>query len=382
MSKRISAVALAVAATFGLAACGSSSSSLDDHRARVPRPRRAAPRLGCCAGGTVNGAGSTFAAPIYQQWGSTLKSQGLTVNYNPVGSGTGIADLQTATVDFAGSDPALMPADSQGDEGPGAPVPGRVRRDHGLVQPARGQERAEARRTDARRHLLGQDHDLERPGDQVAEPRREPAEHAHHGRPPLRLIGHDERLHEVPVRRQPDVGQGRSAPASSSSGRPAPARPGNSGVAAAVKPTSGAVGYVEQAYALVNGFTYAAVKNSAGTLRAADDPEHVRGRGRDQGPAGPRDLDASTRRTPTAYPIVSQTFLDVYTDPCKDGGASSGTATALKSFLSYAFGAGQKTLGPASGQLPYAPLPPALVATDNAQLGEADVQRVTDLVSR
>ena len=40
---------------------------------------------------------------------------------------------------------------------------------------------------------------------------------------------------------------------------------GNSGVAAVVKQTSGAVGYVEQAYALENGFTYAAIKNSAGS---------------------------------------------------------------------------------------------------------------------
>ena len=65
----------------------------------------------------------------------------------------------------------------------------------------------------------------------------------------------------------------------------------NSGVAAAVKQTTGAVGYVEQAYALENGFTYASVKNSAGTYvlptisntSAAADGVKV--------PAGPRDLD-------------------------------------------------------------------------------------------
>jgi hypothetical protein len=52
-----------------------------------------------------------------------------------------------------------------------------------------------------------------------------------------------------------------------------------------------------------------------------------------------------TRRGPTAYPIVSQTFLDVYQDPCKAGGASSATARGLKRFLTYAIGAGQQTLG-------------------------------------
>src|SRR5581483_10977044 len=40
---------------------------------------------------------------------------------------------------------------------------------------------------------------------------------------------------------------------------------GNSGVAAAIKQTQGAIGYVEQAYALENNFTYASVKNSSGT---------------------------------------------------------------------------------------------------------------------
>ena len=74
---------------------------LDRRRDQQQRLERVVDRR-AVSGGTVSGAGSTLAAPIYQQWGSTLKSQGLTVNYNPVGSGTGVADLQTATVDFAG----------------------------------------------------------------------------------------------------------------------------------------------------------------------------------------------------------------------------------------------------------------------------------------
>src|SRR5207248_10299492 len=39
---------------------------------------------------------------------------------------------------------------------------------------------------------------------------------------------------------------------------------GNSGVAAAVKQTDGAVGYVEESYALQNNFTFANVKNKSG----------------------------------------------------------------------------------------------------------------------
>ena len=91
-----------------VAACGSSSNS-----SSAPAPSSGSSSSTSSgssgssgASGTINGAGSTFAAPIYQQWGSTLKGQGLTVNFNAVGSGAGIAQLQSATVDFAGSDPA------------------------------------------------------------------------------------------------------------------------------------------------------------------------------------------------------------------------------------------------------------------------------------
>ena len=45
---------------------------------------------------------------------------------------------------------------------------------------------------------------------------------------------------------------------------------GNAGVAGAVQQTAGAVGYVEQAYALQHNFTYASVKNKAGKLRRPD----------------------------------------------------------------------------------------------------------------
>ncbi len=84
----------------------------------------------------------------------------------------------------------------------------------------------------------------------------------------------------------------------------------------------------------------------------------------------PSDLGISTINSPSAqaYPITSQTFIDVYKDPCKSGGVSSSGAAALKKLLTYAFGAGQSTLGGGGSQIPYAPLPPSLVAKDKAQM--------------
>jgi phosphate transport system substrate-binding protein len=142
----------------------------------------------------------------------------------------------------------------------------------------------------------------------------------------------------------------------------------NSGVAAAVKQTTGGVGYVEQAYAIENKFTYASVKNSSGKYILPSIPATSAAA---NGITIPSNLGISTINSPnaSAYPIASQTFIDVYKDPCKSGGASKSVAGALKQFLTYAFGAGQKTLGTGSGQLPYAPLTPTLVSKDKTQLG-------------
>jgi phosphate transport system substrate-binding protein len=143
----------------------------------------------------------------------------------------------------------------------------------------------------------------------------------------------------------------------------------NSGVAAAVKQTTGAVGYVEQAYALENGFTYAAIKNSAGSYIL---PTISNTSAAAVGIKIPPDLGISTINSagPQAYPIVSQTFIDTYADPCKSGGASSSVASGLKKFLTYAFGPGQQTLGSGSSQLPYAPLPADLQQKNTAQLAK------------
>ncbi|MBV9416544.1 MAG: extracellular solute-binding protein, partial [Solirubrobacterales bacterium] len=108
--RRIAVAAAALASALAVAACGSSS---NNHTATTPAGGSGSGGGSSSSGGsgTVNGAGSTLAQPIYQQWGSTLKGQGVTVNYNGVGSGAGVTSLGAATVNFAGSDPALKPTD-------------------------------------------------------------------------------------------------------------------------------------------------------------------------------------------------------------------------------------------------------------------------------
>ncbi|HWE34587.1 MAG TPA: phosphate ABC transporter substrate-binding protein PstS [Solirubrobacteraceae bacterium] len=358
-------MAVAVAATFGLAACGSSSSSSSTASAAAGSGSSSSSSA-AVSGGTVSGAGSTLAAPIYQQWGSTLKSQGLTVNYNPVGSGTGVADLQTATVDFAGSDPALKPTDVKGMKGPVLQFPvafGAITVSYNLPGIKSGLKLDAPTIASIFSGKITSWNDAAikalNPGMNL------PSTHitvVHRSDSSGTTNGFTTYLSDVSPTWAKSIGAGKLVKWPGGTGAS-----GNSGVAAAVKATSGSVGYVEQAYALVNGFTYAAVKNGSSYVL----PTLANTSSAANGIAVPADLGISTldSKTAGAYPIVSQTFLDAYKDPCKDGGASMSTAKALKSFLAYAIGAGQKTLGAGSGQLPYAALPASLAAKDNTELG-------------
>jgi phosphate transport system substrate-binding protein len=364
-TSRISAVAALLVASLGIAACGSSSSSSSSSGA--PAPASGGSSSGGGGGSaTLNGAGSTLAAPIYQQWGSTLKSQGLTVNFNPVGSGAGIADLQTATVQFAGSDPALKSSDTAKMKGPALQFPvafGAITASYNLPGVKSGLKLDGPTLSNI---FLGKIKSWNDPAIKALNPGMSLPSSSitvvHRSDSSGTTKGFTTFLSDVSSTWKSQVGADKTVKWPTGTGAAK-----NSGVAAAIKQTQGAIGYVEQAYALENGFTYAAIKNSHGQFILPTIPNTSAAA---VGIAVPKDLGISTVNAggATAYPVVSQTFLDVYKDPCKDGGAISSTASGLKKFLSYAFGAGQKTLGASSSQLPYAPLPTTLATQDNTQL--------------
>jgi phosphate transport system substrate-binding protein len=53
----------------------------------------------------ITGAGSTFAAPIYSKWGEAASPMtGIKLNYQAIGSGAGINQINNRTVDFGASD--------------------------------------------------------------------------------------------------------------------------------------------------------------------------------------------------------------------------------------------------------------------------------------
>jgi len=60
----------------------------------------------------ITGAGATFPYPVYAKWADAYrKATGVGMNYQSIGSGGGIKQIQAKTVDFGASDMPLAPED-------------------------------------------------------------------------------------------------------------------------------------------------------------------------------------------------------------------------------------------------------------------------------
>src|ERR1700758_3942423 len=60
----------------------------------------------------ISGAGATFPYPIYAKWAEAYKAKsGINMNYQSIGSGGGIKQINASTVDFGASDMPLKPED-------------------------------------------------------------------------------------------------------------------------------------------------------------------------------------------------------------------------------------------------------------------------------
>ena len=104
-SSLVAALVLSLALVAG--ACSSSKSSTSTSGGSNTNTTA----VGASDSATLSGAGSTFVNTILQEWVKSYKSTAphVTINYQGVGSGAGIQQLTGKTVDFAGSDVALKP---------------------------------------------------------------------------------------------------------------------------------------------------------------------------------------------------------------------------------------------------------------------------------
>ena len=351
--QKIGAIVGACALTLGLAACGSSSSSSSSSSSGSSSA--------AASGGssTFSGAGSTFAAPVYEQWGST----GFKLNYQAVGSGAGITALEGKTVDFGASDPALKPADfsTLAKVGPAIQIPmffGAITVSYNLPGVASG---LKLDGTVISNIYLGTIKTWNDPAIAALNPGLKLPSTTitviHRSDSSGTTAGFTSFLAATDPTWASKVGTNKDVQWPTGTGAK-----GNAGVAGAVQQTTGAIGYVEQAYALEHKFTTANVKNSSGDYVS---PSLASTTAAAVGLKVPANLGISAINSsnPAAYPIVSQTFIVSYQDPCKAGvPGGSGAAASLVKFLDYGLGAGQAILSQAF----YAALPPSLLAKSKA----------------
>jgi phosphate transport system substrate-binding protein len=333
---------------LGLAACGSSKKSASS----------AAGGSSSSGSTTISGAGSTFAAPVYQQWASA--QPGLTVNYQAVGSGAGITSLASKTVDFGASDPPLKPTDEKAIAKNGSPavqIPmflGAITVSYNLPGVKTGLKLDGKAIADI---YLGKvkswnDAEIKALNAGVSLPSTAITV-VHRSDSSGTTAGFTGFLATVDPEFKTKVGEGKDVPWPTGTGAK-----GNAGVAGAVQQTTGAVGYVEQAYALQHNFTYAAVKNKAGRFV---EPSLGSTSIAALGVKVPANLGIkiSNPPAPNAYPITSQTFIVVNKDLCKAGiPGGEAAAKGVVKFIQYGLTEGQPILA----QADYASLPPAILA--------------------
>ena len=148
---------------------------------------------------TITGAGATFPYPLYMKWADKYNGlTGMKMNYQSIGSGGGIQQIKSKTVDFGASDAPLTKEELDAAglmQFPmiiGGVVP--VLNVEG-IQPGP----VEIDRQGARRNLPGQGGEVERSGDRGAQPGPETARPGDHGRAPLRRLRDDLDLHQLPL---------------------------------------------------------------------------------------------------------------------------------------------------------------------------------------
>jgi phosphate transport system substrate-binding protein len=331
--------AAAAALALAVAGCGGSSKT---STGGVAGPQTAQST-------TLVGAGSTLVAPLMAQWqGPYSDAHGVTVTYGAIGSGGGIEQITARTVDFGASDAPLTASQAKACKGcvqvPWALAATTVSYNlNGLSKPLRlsGPVIADM--------YLGTIKNWNDPRIRTLNPGVKLPTTAVH--PIFRSDASGDTfaftnfLSRVSPAWNSKVGTGTAVSWPTGSGEAH-----NSGVAAAVQTTPGAVGYVAIGNAVGSKLTYADVQNRAGafirpstaTIAAA---AHTAQFKRDNS-ASIVDPPASAK---TAYPISTFTYVIVP--------RSAPKLSTIKPFLLYAVTSGQQY----ASALEFAPLPKNVV---------------------
>jgi phosphate transport system substrate-binding protein len=311
----------------------------------------------------INGAGATFPYPIYSKWFSEYNKlhPDVEINYQSIGSGGGIRQLQAQTVFFGATDGPMTPEQMQQAPGKilhfptvlGAVVPvynipnvtaelkfsGPVLADIFLGKITKWNDAGIAKLNPG----------VTLPGSDITVVHRADGSGTTY-------IWVDY-LSKVSPEFKSKVGVNTSVNWPTGVGGR-----GNEGVASIVKQTPGALGYVELIYALQTKQPYGSVQNMAGEFAKAS-VESVTAAAAAAVKQMPPDFRVSITNAPGkgVYPISSFTWILLYENP-KD----KAQAKAMVDFMKWALTDGQKF----APELGYAPLPAEVVKLELAALSK------------
>ena len=311
---KLKAFAAVIAATPLMVACGSNQT------ADVKEPFK------------LNAAGATFPAPLYNSWFQDFfKETGNQVNYQAVGSGSGVRQYIAGTVDFGASDGAVS------DKKQKIPMI-HVPMTGGAIVPAYNYPGCdvEMTQTELADVFLGKIDDWSYFG---CDPKRIATVWRADGSGTTK--GFTNSLSAFSPEWKKTVGTGKAVSWPVGIGGK-----GNSGVAATIQNQPGAIGYLNYGYVVGDKFQQVALQNKAGKFVKANAETSAAGlsqivlddqlRGADANPAGDN-----------AYPIVSLTWILAYPES-KEG---------VKETLRYMLAPEQQAK---SDALVYVPLPEEL----------------------
>jgi phosphate transport system substrate-binding protein len=306
---------------------------------------------GLAAAQDVTGAGATFPAPLYAKWASDYhKATGVKINYQSVGSGAGIRQVDAKTVAFGASDMPLKDEELAKKGQIQFPmVIGGVVPVVNIQGVAPGQLRLNGqvlgdiylgkitRWTDPAIKALNPS--LKLPDAAIAPVRRADGSGT--------SFIFTNYLSKVNADWKAKVGEGTAVNWPAGAGGK-----GNEGVAAFVGRLPNSIGYVEYAYVKQNKMNYALVQNAAGQFVAPDDTAF-------KAAAAGADWSKSFHQILTnqpgaqSWPLTGATFILMHKVQDKPAEA----AAALK-FFGWAYKNGDKT----ADELDYMPMPASVKA--------------------
>ena len=281
---------------------------------------------------TLNGAGATFPAPLYNSWFQSFqKETGNQVNYQAVGSGAGVRQYTAKTVDFGASDGAVSDAKQK------LPMI-HIPMTGGAIVPAYNYPGCDAKMTQTQLAdvFLGKITNWSTFG---CADKNIVTVHRSDGSGTTK--GFTNSLSAFSPEWKETVGTGKAVQWPVGVGGK-----GNSGVAGVIKNTEGAIGYLNYGYVNGGKFQQVLLQNKAGNFVTANSETSAEGlaqivlddklRGADPNPAGAN-----------AYPIVSLTWILAYPE------SKAGVKETLRYMLSEKAQAVSDSLG-------YVPLPESL----------------------